>query len=36
MDFIAARDQLSQQAIALDAMLGSTDLQPSSASLSKP
>lgn len=36
MDYIAARDQQSQQAIALEAMLGSTDLQPSSASTSKP
>ncbi|HUB89999.1 MAG TPA: TolC family protein [Dyella sp.] len=36
MDYIAARDQLSQQAIALEALLGSTDLQPSSASTSKP
>lgn len=36
MDAIAARDQQSQQAIALEALLGSTDLQPSSASTSKP
>ncbi|WP_229720940.1 TolC family protein [Dyella nitratireducens] len=35
-DYIAARDQQSQQAIALEALLGSTDLQPSSASASKP
>ena len=36
MDFIAARDQQSQQAIALETLLGDTDLQPSSASASKP
>lgn len=36
MDAIAARDEQSQQAIALEALLGSTDLQPSSASTSKP
>jgi cobalt-zinc-cadmium efflux system outer membrane protein len=36
MDFIAVRDQQSQQAIALEALLGDTDLQPSSASASKP
>lgn len=36
MDAIAARDQQSQQAIALETLLGSTDLQPSSASTSKP
>jgi cobalt-zinc-cadmium efflux system outer membrane protein len=36
MDFIAARDQQSQQAIALETLLGDTDLQPSSASTSKP
>lgn len=36
MDAIAARDQQSQQAIALETLLGNTDLQPSSASLSKP
>ena len=35
MDAIAARDQQSQQAIALEALLGSTDLQPSTASTSK-
>lgn len=35
MDFIATRDQQSQQAIALEALLGSTDLQPSTASTSK-
>ncbi|XRD86241.1 TolC family protein [Dyella acidisoli] len=36
MDAIAARDQQSLQAIALETLLGSTDLQPSSASTSKP
>ncbi|MFC3653529.1 TolC family protein [Dyella humi] len=36
MDAITARDQQSQQAIALETLLGSTDLQPSSASTSKP
>ena len=36
MDAIAARDQQSQQAIALETLLGNTDLQPSSAALSKP
>ena len=36
MDYITARDQQSQQAIALETLLGSTDLQPSSASTSKP
>lgn len=36
MDDIAARDQQSQQAIALETLLGSTDLQPSSASATKP
>jgi outer membrane protein TolC len=35
MDFIAARDQQSQQAIALEALLGDTDLQPPSSSVSK-
>ncbi|WP_229679153.1 TolC family protein [Dyella caseinilytica] len=30
MDFIAARDQQSQQAIALETLLGDTDLQPPS------
>ncbi|GLQ46177.1 multidrug resistance outer membrane protein MdtQ [Dyella lipolytica] len=36
MDFIAARDQQSQQSIALETLLGDTDLQPTSASTSKP
>ncbi|WP_240669157.1 TolC family protein [Dyella sp. M7H15-1] len=36
VDYIAARDQQSQQAIALEALLGSTDLQPSPASTFKP
>ena len=36
MEAIAARDEQSQQAIALEALLGSTDLQPSSASTSTP
>jgi outer membrane protein TolC len=36
LDYIAARDQQSQQAIALEALLGSTDLQPSSASATQP
>ena len=36
MDAIATRDQQSQQAIALETLLGNTDLQPSSASTSKP
>ncbi|WP_230473856.1 TolC family protein [Dyella choica] len=36
MDSIAARDQQSQQAIALEALLGRTDLQPSSAAASQP
>jgi len=35
MDAIAARDQQSQQAIALEALLGSTDLQPPPASTAK-
>ena len=36
MDAIAARDQQSQQAIALEALLGSTDLQQPSVATSKP
>jgi outer membrane protein, heavy metal efflux system len=36
VDFIAARDQQSQQAIALEALLGDTDLQPSSLATSTP
>ncbi|WP_284334377.1 TolC family protein [Dyella flagellata] len=36
MDYIAARDQQSQQAIALEALLGSTDLQPTSVAASQP
>jgi outer membrane protein, heavy metal efflux system len=36
MDFIAARDQQSQQAIALEALLGDTDLQPSSVATATP
>jgi outer membrane protein, heavy metal efflux system len=36
MDFIAARDQQSQQAIALETLLGDTDLQPSSVATSQP
>ncbi|RDS79709.1 TolC family protein [Dyella monticola] len=35
MDYIAVRDQQSQQAIALEALLGDTDLQPSSSSSPK-
>jgi cobalt-zinc-cadmium efflux system outer membrane protein len=35
MDAIAARDQQSQQAIALEALLGSTDLQPPPAPTAK-
>jgi outer membrane protein, heavy metal efflux system len=35
MDFIATRDQQSQQAIALEALLGDTDLQPPPSSVSK-
>ena len=35
MDFIAARDLQSQQAIALETLLGDTDLQPSPSSPSK-
>jgi outer membrane protein TolC len=36
MDFIAARDQQSQQAIALETLLGDADLQPSSVPTSRP
>jgi outer membrane protein, heavy metal efflux system len=36
MDFIAARDQQSQQAIALETLLGDTDLQPPSVATSQP
>jgi outer membrane protein, heavy metal efflux system len=36
MDFIAARDQQSQQAIALETLLGNTNLQPSSVATSQP
>jgi outer membrane protein, heavy metal efflux system len=36
MDFIAARDQQSQQAIALETLLGDTDLQPSSVATATP
>lgn len=36
MDFIAARDQQSQQAIALETLLGDANLQPSSVPTSRP
>jgi outer membrane protein, heavy metal efflux system len=36
MDFIAARDQQSQQAIALETLLGSTELQTTNATASTP
>jgi outer membrane protein TolC len=36
MDDIAARDQQAQQAIALETLLGNTDLQPTSASTANP
>jgi outer membrane protein, heavy metal efflux system len=36
MDSIAARDQQSQQAIALETLLGNTDLQPSSVAAATP
>ena len=36
MDVIAARDQQSQQAIALETLLGDTDLQPSSVATTRP
>ncbi|MBM7131206.1 TolC family protein [Dyella mobilis] len=36
VDFIAARDQQSQQAIALETLLGDTDLQPSSLAATTP
>jgi outer membrane protein TolC len=36
MDFIAARDQQSQQAIALETLLGSTELQTPNATASTP
>jgi outer membrane protein, heavy metal efflux system len=36
MDYIAARDQQSQQAIALETLLGDTDLQPPSVATSQP
>ncbi|MBE1161021.1 TolC family protein [Dyella sp. 7MK23] len=36
LDAIAARDQQSQQAIALETLLGSTDLQPSSVAAATP